>query len=1030
MKKLHANSFFSYFSVFCFLLFAGSLTLTAQTNMTLLGQLDYTQNVNDIWGYVDANGREYALVGTQIGTAIIDLSDPTNPTEVAFVTGVSNTWRDIKVWGNYAYVITEAQTGLLIIDLSNLPNSVATFNSTLGVGYTDSHNIFIDEFGVAYLFGASSTGVGQGTLMVDVAANPTDPPYLGIYGRTINNVDHYIHDGYVRDNIMWGSEIYYGHVSAVDVSDKSNPVILGAQATPGDFTHACWLSDDSQTVFTVDEVNGAFVVAYDVSDPTDIKELDRFQMFPGSNTAPHNIFVKDDFVVLSYYTAGVVVLDASRPDNLILVGHYDTSTSAGPGFSGCWGVYPFFDSGKMIASDRQNGLFVLDANCVRACYLEGSVTDEDTGDPILGAQIEIISGSEPIATTDFLGAYQTGTLNPGTYTVRASANGYVSEEISVTWTANGILEIAHIPLRKEPSCDTPTNLSSANVTTTTAEVSWNVEDDAIQYNLYYKASSDATYQMLSLTTTSFTLTNLMPGTSYSVYVVADCGDSFVSPASNLIFFTTPVICEVPTNIMVNNITGSSATITWSGDSNAQFYAIRYRIVGTSTWTTLNINAESITLQNLVEQTNYEVEVQANCGSGNSSAFSTNASFMTISNCLPPSNLMVSNIINDRAEVSWNGATHAQNYTLRYRLLLSGGGAGNWQTIFVGSLTNYTLTGLMAASDYEVQVQSNCSNDNSVFSNGQLFSTLEDCVAPNNIAVTMVSADELMLSWDAQTFTNNYNIWYRPVGGSWITLSSTTNTITLSNLSSCTSYEYQIQSDCATYTGDFSTIAAATTTCIVRLQLQVFLEGSYIRNGQMMTAQLNDLLPNSQPYNEAPWNYQGTESFSVSKLGLTDWLLIELRSAIAPTTIVAQQAVLLRNNGRLRNEQNDPTVTFTDVVPDDYFIVVRHRNHVDVMSAAPINLSESVTFYDFTTGVNKAMGNEQLKHMDDAYVLRSGDMDGNGVINVTDFNLFTTNAGSSNSYQHCDLNLDRNITVTDFNFYVPNSSHIGVSTIRY
>lgn len=90
-------------------------------NMNLLGTYDYpTTQGNDIWGWVDANGNEFALVGLRSGVSCVDVTNPTNPVEMFFIADLNSTWRDIKTWGHYAYVTTEANAGLLIIDLNDM----------------------------------------------------------------------------------------------------------------------------------------------------------------------------------------------------------------------------------------------------------------------------------------------------------------------------------------------------------------------------------------------------------------------------------------------------------------------------------------------------------------------------------------------------------------------------------------------------------------------------------------------------------------------------------------------------------------------------------------------------------------------------------------------------------------------------------------------------------------------------------------------------------------------------------------------
>ena len=78
----------------------------------------------------------------------------------------------------------------------------------------------------------------------------------------------------------------------------------------------------------------------------------------------HNPFIVDTLTFISYYHDGLQVWSIADPANPVHVGYFDTDTTIGggsnyPGFEGCWGTYPFFPSGTIIASDRDNGLFTV-----------------------------------------------------------------------------------------------------------------------------------------------------------------------------------------------------------------------------------------------------------------------------------------------------------------------------------------------------------------------------------------------------------------------------------------------------------------------------------------------------------------------------------------------------------------------------------------------------------------------------------------------------------------------------------------------
>ncbi len=417
----------------------------SQLNMQLLDQIDYTPNSNDIWGWVDPdNGKEYALVGLVTGVSVVDVSDPTNVVEVQFIPGASSTWRDIKTWGNYAYVTNESNGGVMVINLGGAPNNITwtNWNPNLpGLGQLNKcHNLYIDEFGYCYLAGCNINSGGM--LLVDVFTTPGSPIYVGKAPAV------YSHDVYVRGNKMFASEIYIGKVSIYDVTDKQNVTLLASQQTPYNFTHNAWLNDAGDVVFTTDEKANAPIAAYDISDLSDIKELDQFRPIStlGTNVIPHNVHVWNDWLIISYYTDGGIIADASRPENIIEVGNWDTFLG-GSGFSGVWGAYPFLPSGTVLLTDIGTGLYVCGANYVRACWLEGKVTDAVTSAAIIGANVHIDSPQANGATSALAGVYKTGQALPGNFEVTFSATGYHSKTVQVAFE-NGVL--TNLDVQLEP----------------------------------------------------------------------------------------------------------------------------------------------------------------------------------------------------------------------------------------------------------------------------------------------------------------------------------------------------------------------------------------------------------------------------------------------------------------------------------------------------------------------------------------------------------------------------------------------------
>lgn len=493
-----------HYSLVAILLLSLPALMWAQRNTELLSKMTFNSDLNDVWGWTAPNGNEYALVGLRTGLAIVDISNPQNPREVARVNGPSSTWRDIKTWGDYAYVTNETGSGIQVINLSQLPSTgqvTAQFWAPRIDGFVLStcHNIFIDEFGIAYLAGCNLNNGGP--MFVDVATSPGNPEYIG------KASNRYAHDVYVRDNLMYSSDIYQGVFSITDVSDKQSPRRLGSQSTPSRFTHNAWLSDDGSTLYTTDERANAPVAAYRVSSPSNIRKLAEFRPRAtlGSGVIPHNVHVKDDYLVISHYTDGLVIVDAEDPENMIEVGNYDTEFAANGGFRGAWGAYPFFPSGNIAISDIRNGLFIIKPNYMRAARLQGIVRDATSGQLLNGVDVDIVGNSVSSLTTNFQGEYRTGFSTGGSFQVTFSKSGYLTQTRSIN-VSNG------------ESLDLDINLIEDKPSNIVGQVT-DEAGEAISGALIRLVSDQGTYSTSSDREGNFTLSSV-PQNEYEVTVIA------------------------------------------------------------------------------------------------------------------------------------------------------------------------------------------------------------------------------------------------------------------------------------------------------------------------------------------------------------------------------------------------------------------------------------------------------------------------------------------------------------------------------
>ncbi len=215
----------------------------------------------------------------------------------------------------------------------------------------------------------------------------------------------------------------------------------------------------------------------------------------------------------------------------------------------------------------------------------------------------------------------------------------------------------------------------------------------------------------------------------------------------------------------------------------------------------------------------------------------------------------------------------------------------------------------------------------------------------------------------------------------------------------------------------------------RAKIKIMIEGYYDENSGSMNTSLSDnnIMPLIQPFNVAPFDYNGFEVVSTIPVNVVDWMLIELRNASNVDQIIHQQAVFLRNDGSLITLEGQEEIVFNGVNTDSFYIAVHHLNHLAVISSQPHPIQKIPTTYDFTSESTAAMGTGQLKTKGGQYLMTSGDFDGNGIINNEDYNLWKTSGAAINTYSPADADGNGIINSLDYNLWKRNRSKIGLIT---
>jgi choice-of-anchor B domain-containing protein len=332
-------------------------------------------NGNDCWGWVDeASGREYVLFGRSNGTSFVEITDPLAPSFIATLPTATapSLWRDMKVIGNYAYIVSEAfQHGLQIVDLTQLldlsgfPYNITSTHYYSGFG--SAHNVAVNPE-TNYVYGLGSTTFNGGLHIVDVS-DPSNPVFAGSFDEFYTHDAHpVIYNGLDED--YQGKEIVFcfngsNGVAIVNAEDKSD-VQLIQQLSYEDvhYTHQGWISEDHRFVYFNDELDETNLEHNTRTYIMNVDDLDNpfiLGYYDADNLATdHNLYTHNGRVYASNYRSGLRVFDILEDGFIEPFGFFDTYPEDNEhDMSGTWSNYPYFPSGSIAISNINNGLYIV-----------------------------------------------------------------------------------------------------------------------------------------------------------------------------------------------------------------------------------------------------------------------------------------------------------------------------------------------------------------------------------------------------------------------------------------------------------------------------------------------------------------------------------------------------------------------------------------------------------------------------------------------------------------------------------------------
>jgi len=446
------------------------------SNVSLVAQLnpDSTSDgrFTGCWGYTSPPGNEYALIGAYEGTYIIDISDSTNVHTVDFVPGTPAEWREIKVVNNFAYVVSQIfapGNSMQIIDLSYLPDSVhlaATFDST----FSSAHTIEINDDGFdgyIYVNGPVNPPELGGVHILDIS-NPIHPREIAEYSPT------FIHDCIVKGNFLYAMNSPNQTIDVLDISDRTNPK-LKAQIPCCANVHSGDATEDGNFIFVTTEITGTPAHVFDVRDLSNINEVANY--IGEDSSIVHNAYIRGQCAYVSDNNGGLRVVDLADPTFPVEVGHYDTYTGFNTITHGLFTDYPFFPSGKIIANDREKGLYVFRFNQTKPVRIYCHVEDSDSHLPVFNATV-IASQTADTGTTDIFGNFKTSFFEHQfpDITLAIKAEGYDAVTMSRLVNDSDSIHF-NVQLRLATNVSAPSDSSLFNIFPTLVHQSISVQNE-------------------------------------------------------------------------------------------------------------------------------------------------------------------------------------------------------------------------------------------------------------------------------------------------------------------------------------------------------------------------------------------------------------------------------------------------------------------------------------------------------------------------------------------------------------------------
>jgi hypothetical protein len=549
---------------------------------------------------------------------------------------------------------------------------------------------------------------------------------------------------------------------------------------------------------------------------------------------------------------------------------YESSNTAYNSITGTSMASPNVAGSILILQEHANNVF---GNYVRAATLKGIVlhTADDAGitgpDAVWGwGLMNAKRAAETMTGAGTTSKVEELTLNNGqTYSVTVESDGTSPLLASISWTDQG---------------------GTANTGTTNLTTPVLVND--LDIRVTQNSTTYSPYRLTGVNSNSKGDNNVDPfervdinNASGSYTITVTHKGSLASGSQDFSLVVTgvsgePVACEAttPTSLSASNVGSNSADLTWDAVTGTT-YDVRYRVSGTSTWTTESVSSSSLTLSGLSSTTQYEAQVRSKCSDGTSSAYSSSVSFTTtevqLVYCDSNGNnvsdeyigrVQLGSLDNSSGAASsgyadftsqstdlgkgdantititpeWTGTVYNEGYSVWIDYNQDGDFNDAGEQVWTQSATsntpvsgNFTVPSGALSGNTTMRVSMKYNGIPTAcesFSYGEVedytvnitTGTPEECTIPSSLATSSIGETTATLAWSSESAANDYTVRIRVSGtSSWSTLAASSNSVNVSGLTADTQYEWQVRSNCSSSSSNYSSSSLFTTEAPVQLE---------------------------------------------------------------------------------------------------------------------------------------------------------------------------------------------------------------------